>query len=48
VLLGREEGLVNPEENMVMEDNQTIPPELTEEPAEQHRTTHSLTEVNPL
>nr|XP_046164540.1 sal-like protein 4 isoform X2 [Oncorhynchus gorbuscha] len=44
VLLGREEGLVNPEENMVMEDNQTIPPELTEEPAEQHRTTHSLTE----
>ncbi|XP_052341263.1 sal-like protein 4 isoform X3 [Oncorhynchus keta] len=44
VLLGKEEGLVNPEENMVMEDNQTIPPELTEEPAEQHRTTHSLTE----
>uniref|UniRef100_A0A8C7FBF0 C2H2-type domain-containing protein n=1 Tax=Oncorhynchus kisutch TaxID=8019 RepID=A0A8C7FBF0_ONCKI len=30
---------------MVMEDNQTIPPpEPTEEPAEQHRTTHSLTE----
>ncbi|XP_045071177.1 B-cell CLL/lymphoma 6 member B protein [Coregonus clupeaformis] len=30
---------------MVMEDNQTTPPpEPTEEPAEQHRTTHSLTE----
>eukprot|EP00063_Salmo_salar_P075790 XP_014050625.1 PREDICTED: histone-lysine N-methyltransferase PRDM9-like isoform X1 [Salmo salar] len=29
---------------MVMEDNQTTPPETTEEPAEQHRTTHSLTE----
>ncbi|CDQ58957.1 unnamed protein product [Oncorhynchus mykiss] len=30
---------------MVMEDNQTTPPpELTEEPADQHRTTHSLTE----
>uniref|UniRef100_A0A4W5L7Y0 Uncharacterized protein n=1 Tax=Hucho hucho TaxID=62062 RepID=A0A4W5L7Y0_9TELE len=27
-----------------MEDNQTIPPEPREEPAEQHRTTHSLTE----
>ncbi|CDQ57655.1 unnamed protein product [Oncorhynchus mykiss] len=44
VLLGKEEGLGNPEENMVMEDNQTTPPEPTEEPAEQHRTTHSLTE----
>uniref|UniRef100_A0A4W5RSL7 Uncharacterized protein n=1 Tax=Hucho hucho TaxID=62062 RepID=A0A4W5RSL7_9TELE len=29
---------------MVMEDNQTTPPEPTEEPAEQHRTTHSLSE----
>uniref|UniRef100_A0A4W5NIW2 Uncharacterized protein n=1 Tax=Hucho hucho TaxID=62062 RepID=A0A4W5NIW2_9TELE len=30
---------------MVIEDNQTTPPpEPTEEPAEQHRTTHSLTE----
>ncbi|XP_029605050.1 zinc finger protein 227-like isoform X2 [Salmo trutta] len=29
---------------MVMEDNQTTPPEPTEEPAEQHKTTHSLTE----
>uniref|UniRef100_A0A4W5KA11 Uncharacterized protein n=1 Tax=Hucho hucho TaxID=62062 RepID=A0A4W5KA11_9TELE len=30
---------------MVMEDNQTTPPpEPTEEPDEQHRTTHSLTE----
>nr|XP_029529738.1 zinc finger protein 500-like [Oncorhynchus nerka] len=27
-----------------MEDNQTTPPELTEDPAEQHRTTHSLSE----
>ncbi|XP_064860037.1 myoneurin-like isoform X2 [Oncorhynchus nerka] len=44
VLLGKEECLGNPEENMVMEDNQTTPPEPTEEPAEQHRTTHSLTE----
>uniref|UniRef100_A0A8C7NR41 C2H2-type domain-containing protein n=1 Tax=Oncorhynchus mykiss TaxID=8022 RepID=A0A8C7NR41_ONCMY len=42
---GCEEGLGNPEGNMVMEDNQTTPPpEPTEEPAEQHRTTHSLTE----
>ncbi|KAM9530799.1 uncharacterized protein ACWYII_042343 [Salvelinus alpinus] len=42
---GCEEGLGNPEETMVMEDNQTTPPpEPTEEPAEQHRTTHSLTE----
>ncbi|XP_031684039.1 transcriptional repressor CTCFL-like [Oncorhynchus kisutch] len=45
VLLVKEEGLGNPEGNMVMEDNQTTPPpEPTEEPAEQHRTTHSLTE----
>ncbi|XP_029543056.2 zinc finger and BTB domain-containing protein 20-like [Oncorhynchus nerka] len=41
---GCEEGLGNPEGNMVMEDNQTTPPEPTDEPAEQHRTTHSLTE----
>eukprot|EP00063_Salmo_salar_P075985 XP_014050820.1 PREDICTED: sal-like protein 4 isoform X2 [Salmo salar] len=42
---GSEEGLGNPEETMVMKDNQsTPPPEPTEEPAEQHRTTHSLTE----
>ncbi|XP_038856061.1 uncharacterized protein LOC120052911 isoform X1 [Salvelinus namaycush] len=42
---GCEEGLGNPEGTMVMEDNQTTPPaETTEEPAEQHRTTHSLTE----
>eukprot|EP00063_Salmo_salar_P075988 XP_014050823.1 PREDICTED: zinc finger protein 205-like isoform X2 [Salmo salar] len=42
---GCEEGLGNPEGNMVMEDNQTTPPpEPTEEPAEHHRTTHSLTE----
>ncbi|XP_045573530.1 uncharacterized protein isoform X2 [Salmo salar] len=46
---GCEEGLGNPEGNMVMEDNQTTPPpEPTEVPAEQHRTTHSLTEVSPL
>nr|XP_046164516.1 uncharacterized protein LOC124001614 isoform X2 [Oncorhynchus gorbuscha] len=45
VLLVKEEGLGNPEGNMVMEDNQiTPPPEPTEEPAEQHRTTHSLIE----
>ncbi|XP_055765380.1 zinc finger protein 692-like isoform X1 [Salvelinus fontinalis] len=49
VLLGKEErceeGLGNPEGTMVMEDNQTTPPpEPTEDPAEQHRTTHSLTE----
>ena len=43
---GCEEGLGNPEWTMVMEDNQTSPPpEPTEEPAEQNRTTHSLTEV---
>ncbi|XP_031692385.1 uncharacterized protein LOC109901251 isoform X16 [Oncorhynchus kisutch] len=42
---GCEEGLGNPELTMVMEDNQTTPPpEPTEEPAEQHRTTYSLTE----
>ncbi|XP_071260902.1 uncharacterized protein [Salvelinus alpinus] len=42
---GYEEGLGNPEGTMVMEDNQTTPPpESTEEPAEQHRTTHSLIE----
>ncbi|XP_023990635.2 uncharacterized protein [Salvelinus sp. IW2-2015] len=42
---GCEEGLGNPEETMVMEDNQTTPPpEPTEEPAEQHRNTHSFTE----
>ncbi|XP_042186421.1 zinc finger protein 205-like isoform X1 [Oncorhynchus tshawytscha] len=45
VQLVKEEGLGNPEGTMVMEDNQTTPPpEPTEEPAEQHRTTHSLTE----
>uniref|UniRef100_A0A8C7GSR0 Uncharacterized protein n=2 Tax=Oncorhynchus kisutch TaxID=8019 RepID=A0A8C7GSR0_ONCKI len=45
VLLVKEEGLGNPEGTMVMEDNQTTPPpESTAEPAEQHRTTHSLTE----
>ena len=42
---GCEEGLGNPEGTMVMEDNQTAPPD---EPAEQHRTSHSLTEVKPL
>uniref|UniRef100_A0A4W5NPR0 C2H2-type domain-containing protein n=1 Tax=Hucho hucho TaxID=62062 RepID=A0A4W5NPR0_9TELE len=42
---GCEEGLGEPEGTMVTEDNQTTPPpEPTEEPAEQHRTTHSLTE----
>ncbi|XP_055765686.1 neurotrophin receptor-interacting factor homolog [Salvelinus fontinalis] len=42
---GCEEGLGNHEGTMVMEDNQTTPPpEPTEEPAEQHRTTYSLTE----
>ncbi|KAK6324803.1 hypothetical protein J4Q44_G00041450, partial [Coregonus suidteri] len=41
---GCDKGLGNPEGSMVMEDNQTTPPEPTEEPAEQHRTTHSLTE----
>ncbi|KAM9399565.1 uncharacterized protein ACWYII_031676 isoform 3-T3 [Salvelinus alpinus] len=45
VLLVKEEGLGNTEETIVMEDNQTTPPpEPTEEPADQHRTTHSLTE----
>ncbi|KAM9399186.1 uncharacterized protein ACWYII_031503 isoform 2-T2 [Salvelinus alpinus] len=45
VMLVKEEGLGNPEGTMVMEDNQTTPPpEPTEEPADQHRTTHSLTE----
>uniref|UniRef100_A0AAZ3QRC6 C2H2-type domain-containing protein n=2 Tax=Oncorhynchus tshawytscha TaxID=74940 RepID=A0AAZ3QRC6_ONCTS len=45
VLLVKEEALGNPEGTMVIADNQTTPPpELTEEPAEQHRTTHSLTE----
>uniref|UniRef100_A0A8C8FRV6 C2H2-type domain-containing protein n=1 Tax=Oncorhynchus tshawytscha TaxID=74940 RepID=A0A8C8FRV6_ONCTS len=45
VLLVKEEGLGNPEGTMVMEDNQTTPPpEPTEEPAEQHRTTQSLNE----
>ncbi|XP_038837443.1 uncharacterized protein LOC120034864 isoform X2 [Salvelinus namaycush] len=40
-----DEGLGNTEGNMVMEENQTTtPPEPTEEPAEQHRTTHSLPE----
>nr|XP_023990589.1 uncharacterized protein LOC111958318 [Salvelinus alpinus] len=41
---GCEEGLGNPEGTIIMEDKQTTPPEPTEEPAEQHRTTHSLTE----
>ncbi|XP_071244144.1 transcriptional repressor RHIT-like [Salvelinus alpinus] len=42
---GCEEGLGNSEGTMIMEDNQTTPPpEPTEEPAEQHRTTHSHTE----
>ncbi|XP_055765801.1 uncharacterized protein LOC129841522 [Salvelinus fontinalis] len=42
---GCEEGLGNPEVTMVIEDNQTTPPpEPTEEPAEQHRNTHSLPE----
>uniref|UniRef100_A0AAZ3Q1A6 C2H2-type domain-containing protein n=2 Tax=Oncorhynchus tshawytscha TaxID=74940 RepID=A0AAZ3Q1A6_ONCTS len=42
---GCEEGLGNPEGTMVMEDKQTTPPpEPTEKLAEQHRTTHSLTE----
>ncbi|XP_064781923.1 zinc finger protein 180-like [Oncorhynchus masou masou] len=42
---GCEEGLGNPDGIMFTEDNQTTPPpEPTEEPAEQHRTTHSLTE----
>nr|XP_046181930.1 zinc finger protein 69 homolog [Oncorhynchus gorbuscha] len=42
---GCEEGLGNPERTMAMEDNQTkTPPEPTEEPTEEHRTTYSLTE----
>ncbi|KAM9530896.1 uncharacterized protein ACWYII_042390 isoform 3-T3 [Salvelinus alpinus] len=41
---GCEEGLGNPEGTMVIEDNHTTPPEPTEEPAEQHRTSHSITE----
>ncbi|XP_064783269.1 neurotrophin receptor-interacting factor homolog isoform X3 [Oncorhynchus masou masou] len=42
---GCEEGLGNIEGTMVMEDNQTTPPpEPAGESAEQHRTTHSLTE----
>ncbi|XP_041726483.2 zinc finger protein 551-like isoform X1 [Coregonus clupeaformis] len=42
---GCEEGLGNPKGTMVIDDNHTTPPpEPTEEPAEQHRTTHSLTE----
>uniref|UniRef100_A0A674APE6 Uncharacterized protein n=1 Tax=Salmo trutta TaxID=8032 RepID=A0A674APE6_SALTR len=42
---GCEESLGNPGGTMVMEDNQTTPPpEPTEEPAEQHRNTHILTE----
>ncbi|XP_052321108.1 zinc finger protein with KRAB and SCAN domains 8-like isoform X2 [Oncorhynchus keta] len=44
LLVKEEEGLGNPEGTMVMEDSQTTPPEPTEEPAEQHRTTQSLTE----
>ncbi|XP_071260948.1 uncharacterized protein [Salvelinus alpinus] len=42
---GCEEGLGNTEGTMVIDDNQTPPlPEPAEEQAEQHRTTHSLTE----
>uniref|UniRef100_A0A674AQB2 C2H2-type domain-containing protein n=1 Tax=Salmo trutta TaxID=8032 RepID=A0A674AQB2_SALTR len=42
---GCEEGLGNPEGIMVMEDNQTTtPPKPAVEPAEEHKTTHSLTE----
>ncbi|KAM9530937.1 uncharacterized protein ACWYII_042422 [Salvelinus alpinus] len=42
---GCEEGLGNTEGTMVIDDNQTTPlPEPAEEQAEQHRTTHSLTE----
>ncbi|XP_020342862.1 zinc finger protein 624-like [Oncorhynchus kisutch] len=44
LLVKEEEGLGNRKGNMVMEDNQTTPPEPTEGPSEQHRTTHSLTE----
>ncbi|XP_055765071.1 uncharacterized protein LOC129841003 isoform X3 [Salvelinus fontinalis] len=51
VLLGKKEGweedLGNPEWTMVIEDNQITPPsEPTVEQAEQHRTTHSLTNVS--
>ena len=46
---GCEEDLGNPEGTRVMEDNEpSPPPEPTGEPAEQHRTTHSLTEVSAL
>jgi hypothetical protein len=46
---GCEEGLGKPQGNMVMGDNQTTsPPEPTEDPAKQHRTTHSLIEVSLL
>ena len=48
LLVKEEEGLGNRKGTMVMEDNQTTPPEPTEGPSEQHRTTHSLTEVSPL
>ncbi|XP_038856070.1 uncharacterized protein LOC120052914 isoform X3 [Salvelinus namaycush] len=41
---GCEEGLGNPEVTMVMDKQTTPPPEPKEAPAEQHRTTHSLTE----
>uniref|UniRef100_A0A8C7VCR9 C2H2-type domain-containing protein n=1 Tax=Oncorhynchus mykiss TaxID=8022 RepID=A0A8C7VCR9_ONCMY len=44
LLVKEEEGLGNRKGTMVMEDNQTTPPEPTEGPSEQHRTTHSLTE----
>ncbi|XP_042186423.1 zinc finger protein 473-like [Oncorhynchus tshawytscha] len=44
LLVKEEEGLRNRKGTMVMEDNQTTPPEPTEGPSEQHRTTHSLTE----
>ncbi|XP_052341208.1 uncharacterized protein LOC118363001 isoform X1 [Oncorhynchus keta] len=43
---GCEEDLGNPEGTMVMDDNQTTPPpEPTEEPAEQNRSTHIFTEL---
>ncbi|XP_064860072.1 zinc finger protein 777-like isoform X2 [Oncorhynchus nerka] len=45
VLLVKDEGCEEGLGNMVMEDNQiTPPPEPTEEPAEQHKTTYSITE----
>ncbi|XP_064860038.1 zinc finger protein 624-like [Oncorhynchus nerka] len=44
LLVKEEEGLGNRKGTMVMEVNQTTPPEPTEGPSEQHRTTHSLTE----